>query len=172
MNYKIKFLNQYNEIINQEVTEIFFNSETNSAHFEKIEDGVIKRMKLIQIKKEDAKPDQSQMGSNRDLEQADFQIEDDLENSDLNDIDNEYTKKHLNYNVEQIQQKMDNSLLDDELDKEIAVPLLQSKMSLNKSSRSRGKSRMSRSAISGRTSKTGKTEAKPKINYEERGILY
>ena len=52
MNYKIKFLNEYNEVSNQEIMDVFFSAKTNSLHFLSEKEAYKMRMKLIMIKAE------------------------------------------------------------------------------------------------------------------------
>ena len=183
LNYKIKFLNQYNEIINQEIIDIFFSTETNSTHFEPEKEGTLKRLKLIMTKKERSKEakkhkqednfgENSEMAAGRNLENAEFDIESNLENSDLNEIEQEYTQKFMNFEIEELIIGDEEQLNDSQLDKEIAIPLMMDGNQIEddgKSTRSRGKSKMSRSGVSRRTTKTNKTEHKARINFEARG---
>lgn len=181
LNYKIKFLNQYNEIINQEIMDIFFSTETNSTHFEPEKSGTIKRIKLIMTKKERAKESKKHKQksnikdsgmADRNLEDVEFDIESNLENSELNELETEYNQKFMNIDFKALVINVDDDLKDSNLEKQIAIPLVMDGNIIEedgKSTRSRGKSKMSKSGVSRRTTKTNKTENKARINYEERG---
>ena len=47
MNYKIKFINEYNETITQEITDVFFSTKKNSLMFITQKEAMKMRRKLI-----------------------------------------------------------------------------------------------------------------------------
>ena len=52
MNYKVKFINEYNETVTQEITDVFFSTKKNSLLFISQAEANKMRKKLIIIKSE------------------------------------------------------------------------------------------------------------------------
>jgi cell division FtsZ-interacting protein ZapD len=52
MNYKIKAINTFNEQINEEITDIFFATKSNSVYFIDHKEATQVRKKLLKIKDE------------------------------------------------------------------------------------------------------------------------
>ena len=52
MNYKIKFINEYNETVTQEITDVFFSTKKNSLLFISQAEANKMRRKLIIVKSE------------------------------------------------------------------------------------------------------------------------
>ena len=52
LNYKIKFINEYNEVVNQEIMDVFFSTKKNSLLFISQKEAAKMRRKLITLKQE------------------------------------------------------------------------------------------------------------------------
>ena len=52
MNYKIKVINTFNEQINEEITDVFFATKSNSIYFIDYKNASDARKKLLTIKRE------------------------------------------------------------------------------------------------------------------------
>lgn len=52
LNYKIKFINEYNETVTQEITDVFFSLKKNSLLFISNKEAAKMRRKLIIVKAE------------------------------------------------------------------------------------------------------------------------